>query len=95
MDRIKKKMKFQAWSGLQRGLCFSCLFSSIKIRSVLHQWPKSLVLKVMTSGFDLFQNPSFEVVTSSNALKNVGPGANIVSAQCNLEHPEDKVLGLG
>ena len=57
------------------GLCFSSLFCSIKITSVLHQWPKSLVHEVMVSGLDFFLNPSLVVVTLSSAMEVFNPRA--------------------
>ena len=57
------------------GLCFSSLFCSIIITTVLHQWPKSLVHDVMVSGLDFFQNPSLVVVTLSSAMEVFNPRA--------------------
>ena len=51
------------------GLCFSYLFCSIVITSVLYQWPKSLVHEVMVFGLNLFMNPSFVVVTLGTAME--------------------------
>ena len=57
------------------GLCFSSLFCLIKITSVLHKWPKSLVHEVMVSGLDFFLNPSLVVVTLSSAMEVFNPRA--------------------
>ena len=80
----------------ERGLCFSYLFCSIIITSVLHQWPNTLVDEVMVSGLNLFQNPSFVVVTLSTAMEvlTLEPKANIVYSGCNVEHAEHNVIDL-
>ena len=60
--------------GKMGGLCFSYFFGTIIItRRVLHPWPKSFVPEVMVPGFDLFQNPTFVVVTFSAALEVFTP----------------------
>ena len=48
---------FKKWFRQKRakGLCFSYMFGSKIITSVLHQWPKSLIQEVMVSGFDLLK----------------------------------------
>ena len=68
-----------------QGLCFSYLFSSIIITSVLHQWPKSLVPEVVVYGFDHLQNPSFVVVTFSTALEVFTPRAKRKHRLCRVQ----------
>ena len=64
--------------------------------SVQHRWPQSLIPEAMVSGFDLFQNSSFVVVTFSTALKlfTCGAKGTHVSAECNVEHAEGNVMDL-
>ena len=69
----------------RRGLCFSSLFCSIKITSVFHQWPQSLVHEVLVSGLDFFQNPSLVVVTLSSAMEVFNPRVTGVLVPCSAQ----------
>lgn len=51
--------------GKTEGVCFSYLFGMIIITSLLHQWPEGWVPDIIVSGLDLFQNPSFIILTYS------------------------------
>ena len=59
----------------RRGFCFSYVFFLIIISSVLYQCPKSLVLEVMVSGMDFFQNAFFVVLLFSTTLEVFDPSA--------------------
>jgi len=87
MKTSKKRPSRTLKKGLRqlKGLCFSYLFGSIIITSVLRQWPKSLISKHMVSGFLLFQNPSFVVVTFSIPLKVFTPRGKGKHLLCRLQ----------
>ena len=61
---LEKRLKLQETFEKIEGLCLSYVFSTTIFTSVLHQWRKNLV-----PGLDLFQNPSFVVITLSAALE--------------------------
>ena len=66
---LETRLKLQETLEKIEGLCLSYVFSTTIVTSVLHQWRKNLVPEVMVSGLNLFQNPSFVVVTLSAALE--------------------------
>ena len=64
----------------------------------MHQWLKSLVHEVMVYSLELFQNPSFVVVTLSTAMEVFNPRAKgkktFFFAKGMGENAEDNVMEL-
>ena len=82
---LERRIKLHEMLKEIQGLCLSYVFRSIIVTSVLHQWRKSVVPEVMVSGLDLFQKPSFVVVTLSVALELYKPRAKAKHRLCRVQ----------